>query len=373
MKVGILTYHHDINYGAMLQAYALWRTLTKEGHDVEIIDYRPPEATEFYQLRTRPFKSYRRLQLNDECIDNLVKELKLRRFIASSVKLSPIQCRARGDLKRHFSKRYDAVVCGSDEVWNINSYRGFNTAYFLDFVDSPTRKISYAPSFGWTQSFHEKKGEIVDLIRDFDHVSVRDSNSKNLVLECGVQAVKVADPALLVESAHYKEIMVAPKFKGDYILVYGGNKWTESQRKFICSLSQSENLPLISLGANNQFADKNVDTGIEEWLGYFAQASYIFTSSFHGTVLSILFKKNFVSASTSNKSIKISDLLSCLGLDELFFSPNAQDLDVKALHERSLSIDYELVEKNLQDYVASSMGYLRKALSLGMSSESQTL
>lgn len=365
MKVGILTYHCDINYGAMLQAYALWRTLTKEGHDVEVIDYRPPEATEFYRLRTRPFKSYRRLQWNDECLDNLIKELKLKRFIASRVKLSPVQCKTRDELKQHFSKRYDAVICGSDEVWNINSYRGFNASYFLDFVDSATKKISYAPSFGWMQSFHETKSEIATLIRDLDYVSVRDSNSKNLVLECGVQAMKVADPALLVEPEHYKEIMISPKMKGDYILVYGGNKWTELQRKFICSLSESRNLPMISLGANNKFADKNIDTGIEEWLGYFAQAAYIFTSSFHGTVLSILFKKNFVSASTSNKSIKISDLLNCLGLDELFFSPDAKDIDVTNLYEKSLMIDYKLVDKNLQQYIGSSMGFLRNALDSG--------
>lgn len=39
MKIGILTFHNAINYGGVLQAFALQETLKKEGFNVRIIDY----------------------------------------------------------------------------------------------------------------------------------------------------------------------------------------------------------------------------------------------------------------------------------------------------------------------------------------------
>lgn len=41
MRIGVLTFHRALNYGAVLQCFALFKTLKSMGHDVEIIDYRP--------------------------------------------------------------------------------------------------------------------------------------------------------------------------------------------------------------------------------------------------------------------------------------------------------------------------------------------
>ena len=42
MKVGIITFHTALNYGAVLQTYALFRTLMKMGVETKVIDYRAP-------------------------------------------------------------------------------------------------------------------------------------------------------------------------------------------------------------------------------------------------------------------------------------------------------------------------------------------
>ena len=51
MKIGILTYHRSINYGAFVQAYALQKLISECIPDakVEIIDYDSPMAEKYYR------------------------------------------------------------------------------------------------------------------------------------------------------------------------------------------------------------------------------------------------------------------------------------------------------------------------------------
>ena len=41
MKIGIITFHAAFNYGSMLQAYAMQTFLERQGHHVEIVNFRP--------------------------------------------------------------------------------------------------------------------------------------------------------------------------------------------------------------------------------------------------------------------------------------------------------------------------------------------
>lgn len=131
-KVGILTYHHAVNYGATLQGYALWQTVKKLGYDVEFIDYRP----------TKAIKSY---FVNRYLIKNLIKSVKIDNFINRYAKQTNFRVRHKSQLE-HKLLDYDTVIVGSDEVWNINSIRGFDKAYFFDFVKDKqiTKKIGRA-------------------------------------------------------------------------------------------------------------------------------------------------------------------------------------------------------------------------------------
>ena len=52
MKIGILTFHCAVNYGAVFQAYALQVVLMMDGYDVYVVDYCPDYLLAPY----RPFK-----------------------------------------------------------------------------------------------------------------------------------------------------------------------------------------------------------------------------------------------------------------------------------------------------------------------------
>ncbi|RUR84600.1 polysaccharide pyruvyl transferase family protein [Chlorogloeopsis fritschii PCC 9212] len=359
MKIGILTYHHTLNYGATLQAYALYKTLGQQGHDVEMIDYRPRVAIKFYSKQFYPiWRSKYRFSFNPYFIGNLIKFWKMRKFLSSKMTLSSNRFSSRKELKT-FNHQYDAVICGSDELWNINSFRGFDPSFFLDFVTNQnTLKLSYAASFGNTESLMELKNDIYKLINDFDVISVRDSNSLRLVSECDRQALKVLDPTFL---AKYNDIIVTPSIKQKYLLIYG-TELSVKQENFVKSVATVKNLIPISIGYYNKVAHYNfIGVSPEEWLGYFAQAEYVVTSFYHGTIFSLIFRKPFTVFAKTYKAHKVQDLLSNLGLEKRIFT----DSENAEFRKEDLfsNIYSDTFNDKLQKAIAVSKNYLFQALS----------
>lgn len=357
MKVGILTFHHVTNYGAVLQAYALSKVIKEAGYDVEIIDYRPYKAVMFYLGQLYPIR-LKQQRLNRHFLGNIVKSWKIRKFLLSKMRLSNNKFYTKAGLK-NFNHSYDVVISGSDEIWNTESFRGFDASYFLDFVcDKATRKISYAASFGSTKTLGDNKNKICNLINSFNYVSVRESNSLQLIYdECGRQATKVLDPTFLIS---YEDIISGSKFEEQYILIYDNTAWTIEQENFVVSIAKAKKLTIVSIGFHKNVAQKNlIGVSPEEWINYFAKASYIITSTFHGAVFSINFKKPFTIFITEFKSNKINDLLTFLELESRIFSVTT---GVESLVNQSSDIDYFSVYRKLEVGIVSSKNYLLEAL-----------
>jgi polysaccharide pyruvyl transferase WcaK-like protein len=353
MKVGILTFHHTTNYGATLQAYALWTTIKRYGHDVEIIDYRPYVGVKFYIEKIL----YRDDSVNPYWIPELVKAFKMRRFLLSKMDLSKRKAYRRAGLK-NFDGQYDVVICGSDQVWCFNSFRGFNPSFFLDFVGRETKclKISYAPSFNTIDSLGKYRDLISKLLSDFDAISVRDSHSLQVLRqECNIEAARVLDPTFLIE---YTGILSVPKLKDEYLLVYVEPLNLE-QEEIVKSIAERQNLVIISVGNYIQVADKNlIGISPEEWLGYFSRASYIVTNTYHGTIFSIIFRKMFTVFAKEGKGNKTNDLLRLLGLETRLLSEG----ELGSWQEHFAPIDYKAVCNKLEKEISRSKTYLSEAL-----------
>jgi Polysaccharide pyruvyl transferase len=347
MKVGILTFHHTTNYGATLQAYALGWAVRQQGHSVELIDYRPYKAIQKYLMSLYYF--------NPHCISNLAKSWRMDQFLNSKMALSAGRCYRQQKLKR-WGQNYDLVICGSDEIWNINSFRGFDASYFLDFVDdNTTRRASYAASFGFTASLGQHQLEIQELIQQFDAIAVRDNNSLRIIEEeCCAKAIKVLDPTFL---ADYGDITELPQHR-DYVLVYGGIN--EKQSAYVKALAEQQSLTIIAIGYPCKVAHINLPAvSPGQWLGYFQQASYVFTSFYHGTIFSILFKKPFTVFARADKSVKLKDLLGDLELESRLLTEDAIAL---APIPTLTAVDYASVEARLAPLLQHSKTYLFNTL-----------
>ncbi|MDJ0571722.1 MAG: polysaccharide pyruvyl transferase family protein [Pleurocapsa sp. MO_192.B19] len=359
MKIGIITFHHTTNYGATLQAYALWKAIKQKGYEVEIIDYRSYKVARAFLGLCLPI---RRTQIwNSQFIPNSIKAWKMRKFLIDNMDLSRKKSYTRAGLK-NFSQDYDVVICGSDEIWHIESNLvGFDSSFFLDFIDSKTsRKISYAPSFSWTKDLTIHKQSICKLISEFDAISVRDNHSLSLIeKECNRSAQKVLDPTFLIDFSEFKS---APKIKKEYLLFYFprdlGEKTETWVNSWINSVPEFRELESISIGYHSKLADINfVTADPEEWLEYFRNASYIITNSFHGTIFSLKFKRPFT-VFTDPNHVKIKGLLKTINLETRIIDK----AECNSYPKQPMNINYDLVNETLEKEIVKSKNYLFNAI-----------
>ncbi len=212
-KVGVLTFHKCINYGSYWQARCLVEGLRARGHDAELLDHdcelvRRAEARCAFQPKL-PERTPRR-----ELRDYAVKTRKFTEAIAAlpqSPTFSVRQPEAVGD--------YDAIVVGSDEVWNFrHPWYGGTPIFFGDGL-RPGRLVSYAASFGNHGAWDGISDEWGRKLGRFDSISVRDENSWHLVRDgTGREPPIVLDPVLQFADA----IKVDPVSTDQpYALVYG--------------------------------------------------------------------------------------------------------------------------------------------------------
>lgn len=365
MKVGIITLHHTTNYGATFQAYGLWKAIKQLGHEVEIIDYRSYKVARAHLGKCLPIRN---TQIwNSQFIPYSIQAWKMRKFLIDNMDLSRKKTYTNAGLKK-FSQDYDVVICGSDEIWHINSpLTGFDSSFFIDFVDPQTsRKVSYAPSFSQTQNLGEHKELICNLINQFDAISVRDSHSLSLIEECdrgtarGDRSAQVVlDPTLLVD---FSQLQSEPKQTREYLLLYTVKNFSPEQENWlkywINSSPEFKKLPIISLGKKSNIADLNlISVDPKQWLGYFKNASYIMTNSYHGTIFSLKSERPFT-VFTSIANVKIRDLLKKLGLESRIIDQTERD----SYPEPTMNIDYDSVNKTLEKEIVKSKNYLSDAI-----------
>ena len=173
MKINLLTFHRALSYGAVLQTYAMIKTLQRMGHDVTIIDYQKPflrkVPTGLWSLK----KSYGLKRLKKE---NVFRKFRVSKFKSSTKKfktISEIQA---------YEFNADWYIVGSDQVWNPRITKDSLKIYFFDFIKSKN-KISYAASFGaseWAAS-EEDTSAVKLLLADFNAISVREESGKKIL------------------------------------------------------------------------------------------------------------------------------------------------------------------------------------------------
>lgn len=304
-KVGILTFHYTTNYGGVLQAYALSKLIQGMGLSCDVIDYRQPLALKVY---------IRHLFLRRDFIASAVKVFRFSFFIRKKMSLSgKIIFRAK-KLSR-VCEKYDAVVVGSDEVWKTSSFRGYDSAFFLDFLGREKARVSFSASLGSTPSFSDRRADICAALGKFASISVRDTRSKNILnSECGIEAEQLLDPTLLVDC--WDELRSAFKVGthgGPYVLIYG--KLNADELGVVKAFAKHYGYRVISVGERNVGVDPNcITAGPGEWLNYVSSAKFVFTTFFHGVIFSLNFHEEVFVFRREDKSYKIDQLAEDLAL-----------------------------------------------------------
>lgn len=358
-SVGIITFHCSYNYGSALQAYALQTYVESLGYTVKIIDFVMKEDFEQYRLfRT---SLYRR-QLKSLGADILFfpfhvkRKISFEKFAQRKMNLSEKRYYSCEELK-DLNDIIDIFICGSDQIWNIDCTHGIEPAYFLEFVDDKKRRIAYAPSLAHTNFEMNNKDELKKLLDRFDAISVREESTVPYLQSILEREIKtVLDPTLLLNKSDYLQL-VDSKFEGEkYIFVY----LLEENKELI---QYSEELQKTT-GYQLYYVSSKVNCGFlrgknlfgispEKFLSCIHHAEYVITNSFHATVFSILFNKQFCTFPTKRSSARMIDLLEKLDLQNRMFDLNF-NLDNK--------IDYEMVEDKIKALREESIYFLKSAL-----------
>ena len=361
--IKIITLHCPLNYGAALQAYALKTYLRAIGQDAELIDYRPDYIVDKQKYTYVGKKSIAK-NVIAKCAYIFAKfpsRYKIKHNF--SIFMKKELCKGDNiyhsieDLRRDTSQA-DVFFTGSDQIWNTQMENGWDDAFFLSFV-SKGKKCSYAASMAKSSVLtSEEEQRFKQMLEDFDMISVREENAKNILQPLVRQEIRwVLDPVFLLSESKWK--MMADKAEEKvteqkYILIYpmgdGLNVISTAQK-----LSKETGLPIYSIsktirsqGVTRQF---NGYTPYE-FLHLIQNAQYVVTNSFHGTSFSIIFKKNFWACSIGNTSSRITSLLQSLDLSHRFLSDGEEkDSFVE-------TIDYGKTYKKLEERVLYSKSYI---------------
>lgn len=321
MRIGILTYHRAHNYGACLQACALCSRLNQEaGIDAEIIDYRSEKEVKRYDFKAFSLKKKAYQMLHGTYFFNRKLNESFERAIGNPhMKLSrdSLVSDSIEAFTTFVDGKYDAIVVGSDEVWKVNSYRGFPTVYWL-FGDLHCRKLSYAASarveFGSVLS-EEDYGKVQRALADFEYIGVRDEFTLREAVRATNTPGKVhlcCDPSFVfdfdIPASDVMERISAKKgFRPGLktVMVMLDNE--EAAQYVRHSLGEKYNLICVFEPHKGYIQCPELDPF--EWLSLIRGADFVIASFFHAICFSIINNRPFLAVGTKGKKSKLTELL----------------------------------------------------------------
>lgn len=350
MKIGIVTHILGNNYGGLLQNYALQYVLKQLGHQPMTIDFTLRQSRRSYIFSLCKQLLWSITKLRHPRLRRSFSNIVLADFIERYIRTTKNVHSYTKDIVD--KEKFDLMIVGSDQVWRPRYVCELENMY-LKFVPDDIKKIAYAASFGvdtWEYNAKQTK-QCARLANRLDAVSVREATGVELCkTHLGVNAQHVLDPTILAGADAYKPLL--KKKKGpDYLFAYILDK-TPEKLAYVENMAKSKGLKAII-----KSADKNATLSVEDWLSMIANSSMVVTDSFHGTVFSILFHREFYSiVNIARGGTRFASLLSPLGLEHRMG-------DVSQLRSiESSSIDWQQVDIQLEIQKANSMNFLMASL-----------
>lgn len=347
-KIAILTFSHAFNYGAVLQAYALKKVIHSLGFNASVVDYRSqfyPDANYWQQA------SFLCKQVIKFLLGYPFPPLFFYKFMKKYLQDTPS---LQHEQLVQLNSQFDLFITGSDQVWNFTITKD-DPAFLLDFVTDPKKKVSYAASFGFSYIDEKNKPLFSQLLRQFAHISVREQTGAKIVKELtGKEVPVVLDPTLLLTQEQWKNFAAPVRQKG-YVLLYLMHE-NDKIISFAKNLAQKNGLHLLRISFNKLKEIPCFGCTPEEFVGYFQNAAYIVTNSFHGLAFSVNLNKTFfvdLLPPSWPANSRLEQLLKTTGLENRLLD-NLTDIDAP--------IDWNDVNSRLQAAREQSIHFLQTIL-----------
>ena len=350
-KIGILTHYYKTkNYGGALQSYALCKALNNNGYNAEQICYvlnNKPVKNKSVKEKIKEagffgtIKKAISLFLRAISIKNIKK-----RFVIKDKNKNKVTFRQEQAFKSFLENdipnskiayndenisncinNYDAFITGSDQVWNLRWYK---SPFFLDFVPSNKIKLAYSASIAMTSLNDSQKQIFKDSLKDFKGVSLREDSDINLIKDLSlVKPIYTLDPTLLLDKSEWDNLCDKRVVNEDYVFCYflGNNK---KERQIAKKFAKTKKLKLVTIpyaGNSNEYFNVNFgdiklyDVSPNKFISLIKHAKYVFTDSFHASVFSLIYKKQFFVFNrdmVGSMNSRIKDLTNLFNVNERF-------------------------------------------------------
>ncbi len=371
IKIGILTWLHNGNYGTILQAYALQRFLRDEGYNVQNIDLHPTiiERTKNLIKQRNPLslflEKYEVYKMKIACTDS--EKLKLRQekqkdFLVNGLNLTQ-KYRKFSDLSE-LGKTFDIYICGSDQIWSPTY---FSPSYFFDFVSDEKKKIAYACSFGISHMPKSKFERMKCLIKRFDCISVRETTGANIVNELmGQRPIVNIDPTMLLNSGEW-DIICSKRIINEKYLFCFFLTYNQAYQNTVQRIAEEKGLKVVIIPMTKESyrcsSKQIIDAGPSDFLGLIKYADFIATDSFHVCVFSIIYQKNFFVFKRFNdnkkdsRNVRVYNLLNMFGLERCIVENADNYIPIQISNK-----EYRLIENRMQELSSKSKEWLLNAI-----------
>lgn len=347
-----------VNYGSILQYYALQKVLEHNGYNPFWLRFRFHKKNNLKQSVKKALKVV--IRPKNTYLKNKTQK-SFETFINKLLKVSDRLYYCEEELERDCPEAF-AYITGSDQVWG-----GTLKPNYLCFVPDNKKKLSYAASFGRSTIDEEQFNTVAPWIKRLDVVSVRESSGKDICASMSIDAELVLDPTLLINREQYPADIAYAQRKGKYVFGYFLNLYSQNQLpvgsiekycdkhdlRFIVTggVQGAENLPAKNIGYFSP----------EQWLGMYSQAEVILTNTFHGTVFALIYQKPFIvflqDGATSKQNERIYSLLKMFHLESRIYD-SSNSLECQINHQ----INWEQINECLADKRKESVRFLLESL-----------
>lgn len=361
-KVGIITYHFARNYGAVWQCFALQEHLKNRGYDVSVLN-----AVSKTQEKNNSLFNKR------DGLKNIIVNMVLLPFIRQRTEKEKsfsefvdqyLNCTRKvtnnQELKNLIdSEQYDAVLSGSDQVFNPH-IADFEDMFLFPF-EVKAKKIGYSVSIG--ESVYNEIAMYSDYIRDFHRIGVRELTAKPVVEKLyGKETDSTVDPVLLLNKSNWEQFVTKNKSGKKYLLCYFIDKKPIVENMSIAeeiAMRKGLEIKVIWMHLTQKSFDKRFinNAGPIEFLNYLYNADTVITDGYHGTVFSTIFQKELYSIINNRNSpdTRIKDYLTLIGLDNRLIYKDDKRIDYQPT-------DYSHISKRIDELPKASYVFLDDAI-----------
>lgn len=352
MKIGILTFQDTNNFGACLQALALYQKVKKNGHDAEIIDYRNDRIHRVeYQAIMPSFNPKKLLIWLLWGRRNLKKYHILQALMRRYCHFSP-QMYTRQSIAKSVG-RYDRFMVGSDQVWALN-VTDYDYSYMLDFVQDDSKKYAFSSSISNEELFIKDR-TAQDLVARFKQIAVREQEAVDAIVQTTGKDVKlVGDPTMLLTSSEWDTLIKPVEYHDNYVFIY----FTDPDSKIFGDALAYAKRNNCKVWYSNLYRKRNDVESVQpkslsEFVGLIKHCKALFTASYHGMLFGLYYHKQMLFYNRNQKS-RMYSLSRLAGI--------AHNSGETAVYGQIPAIDYEQVGQRIAKLRSYSLDVLNDML-----------